>query len=442
MRDELRPVLREWMRELTLDPLDPTDPNEHRYVELGEAGRGAVDDIHATIELEFRTTTQLLSGPRGSGKTTELKRLKGALERDGFTVAMVDILQFINQSMPVDVADFLVALALGVGEQLPAADQDKGGFGKRLIGFMQRMKIDFKAGPMAVTASNQQLKASAFGVSLDVDLKRDLQGNQVFVDELRKRLASQIPSLRQEVAEYFQDLVRENLSRNPKTNGVVVIIDSLEKLRGTLENDSRVQASVEGLFVHHADKLRFDTHHTIYTVPTYLLFTAPGMLQYDGPVHPVPIPHLRTRQGKVDEHTRRTMSELVQVVERRIPWEKLLGEADLLHEVIYASGGHLRDIFIILRQVVTTAFGRGLELPVSKDHVGDALNGVAHGFSSVTREQADFLRRVTDKEGMPEPTDDEVQLMARLMDTHMLLCHKNGHDWYEVHPLARRVLNL
>ncbi len=442
MRDELRTLLRGWMQELTLDPLDPTDPNERRYVELDEAGRGAVDEIHATIDLELNTTTQLLSGPRGSGKTTELTRLKGALEQDGFTVAMVDILQFINQSMPVDVADFLVALALGVGEQLPSADPEAAGFGHRFQRFLSRLSIDLKAGPVGISASKEKASVSAFGVTVNADLKQDLKGSQVFVTELRQKLASQIPRLRDEIADYFQELVSENLTRNPDSRGVVVIVDSLEKLRGTLENDAEVQASVEGLFVHHADKLRFSTHHMVYTVPTYLLFTAPGMLQYNGPVRPVPIPHLRNRYGEVDANSERTMRELVEVVEKRIPWQEALAKPELLHQVIKASGGHLRDIFIILRQVLTTAYGRGLALPVSEEHVQDALNTVAHSFSSVTKEQADFLRRVIASKGIPEPTDDEVQLMARLMDTHMLLGHKNGQDWYEVHPLARRVLNL
>jgi hypothetical protein len=57
---------REWSAALTLGPLDPA---ETRYVPLAEAGRAAVDELLAAIELAIDTTTQLLSG---SGKTTEL----------------------------------------------------------------------------------------------------------------------------------------------------------------------------------------------------------------------------------------------------------------------------------------------------------------------------------------------------------------------------------
>src|SRR2546430_10425746 len=119
------------MQALSLNPLDPTDPAETRYVPLEEAGRGAVDEIHATIALSLDTTSQLLSGPRGSGKTTELNRLRGALQTDGYTVAMVDILNFVNQSVPIDVADFLVAMALGVSEKLPPAVTEGRGFAQR-----------------------------------------------------------------------------------------------------------------------------------------------------------------------------------------------------------------------------------------------------------------------------------------------------------------------
>jgi hypothetical protein len=439
--DDLRSRMREWMKALTLDPLDPCDPAETRYVPLEESGKGAVDEIFAMIDLRLDTTAQLLSGPRGSGKTTELHRLKGHLEREGFTVAMVDILQFVNQSMPVGVADFMIAVALGVSETMPGPEQ-RVGFGRRFIDFLRRTKISIDAGPVSLSASAEGISASGFGVDLDVDLKRELKSSAAFVDELRGKLASQLGSLRAEIAAYFQELASENLTANPDTRGVVVIVDSLEKLRGTQENDEVVQASVEGLFVQHADKLRFTSHHTVYTVPTYLLFTAPGALPYDGRVQPVPIPQLRNRAGEVDENAKQTLGELIDVVEKRIPWGELLGDEANLHRVINASGGHLRDIFLILQQVITEAYGRALSLPVTADHVEGALNSVAHSFSSVTREQADFLRQVQACEGILEPGGDEVQLMASLMDTHMLLGHTNGRDWYEVHPLARRALGL
>lgn len=441
MSDDLREQLRTWLQALTLDPIDPCAEGEQRYVPLAESGRSAVDEILATIDLRLGTTTQLLSGPNGSGKTTELLRLKGRLEQVGFTVAVIDILGFVNRSAPIDVADCLMAIALGAGEQLPQPP-DATGFGQRFRDFLRRFSITLDAGPISASLSADQVKAAVPGASIEVDLKRGLKTSESFVRELRGKLAFHIGSLYDEVADYFEQLAAANLAANPESRGVVVVVDSLEKLRGTQDNDEQVQASVEGLFVHHADKLRFKHQHMVYTVPTYLLFTAPGALPYDGQVRQVPIPQVRNREGGTGEHTRKAVDELTEVVARRVSWERLLGVPAHLDTVITASGGHLRDLFLVLHEVITHVYGRGLSLPVTTDELDDALDSIAHSFSSVTKEQLDFLQRVTDAGGLVVPTEQEVHLMARLMDTHMLLAHLNGRNWYEVHPLARRALGL
>lgn len=442
MTEDRRTLLRDWLASLTLDPLDPYREGETRYVPLEESGRGAVDQIFATIDLHLDTTTQLLSGPNGSGKTTELLRLKGTLESIGFTVAIVDILQFVNRSAPIDVTDCLIAVALGAGEQLPQPAGSSGGFGRRFADFLGRLSITFDAGMVAGSVSAERVGMKAAGVGVEIDLKRELKSSESFVRELRGKLAYHVGSLYDEVAGYFQQLAAASRAANPNTRGLVVIVDSLEKLRGTQDNDERVQASVEGLFVHHADKLRFKSHHMVYTVPTYLLFTAPGALPYNGRVRPVPIPHVRNRAGQVDEEASKSVDELIDVVTRRIPWEDLLGDRENLDRVIAASGGHLRDLFLILHEVITQVYGRHLELPVGTRQVEEALDSMAHSFSSVTKEQGDFLRRVMADDGVIEPNEGEVHMMARLMDTHMLLAHLNSHDWYEVHPLARRSMGL
>jgi hypothetical protein len=440
--DDLRSLLRGWLERLTLDPIDPYDPEETRYVPLQESGRGAVDEIHATIDLRIDTTTQLLSGPNGAGKTTELLRLKGKLAENGFTVAIVDILQFVNRSSPIDVTDCLLAIALGAGERLPQPEPAGGGFGRRFADFLRRFQISIDAGPVSASLSDDSLKAGMSGITVEMALKRELKNSESFVNELRKKLAFQIGSLYTEVADYFRQVVAADRVANPTSRGLVLIVDSLEKLRGTQDNDEQVQASVEKLFVHHSDKLRFESLHMVYTVPTYLLFTSPGALPYDGRVHPVPIPQVQNRNGRVEGHASKSIAELTDVVSRRIPWQELLGDEENLNTVIAASGGHLRDLFLILHQIITQVYGRGLRLPVTAKDVEDALDAIAHSFSSVTSEKAEFLRKVAAAGGVIEPTENEVHLMARLMDTHMLLAHLNHRDWYEVHPLARRALDL
>ena len=431
------PELREWNKNLTLDPLDPGDPTEKRYVPLKESGHAAVDEMQATIELAFETTTQLLSGPSGSGKTTELRRLRHDLTERGFQATIFDVTKYVSESSPIDITEFLIALALGahaaVGGSEEAAKPD---FGERLRGLFARLSISLEFGGVSAKASREGVEVGAFGASAEVNLERELKSSEPFVKQLREKLSYHVGTLYDEVAEFLTELLPADDSV-----GSVLIVDGLEKLRGTTENDVTVQESIEALFVNHASKLRFKSHHMVYTVPTYLQFTAPGALPYDARVMPVPVPHVRPRPGQSPDSVQPTIDQLRKVVGLRIPTERIFA-GDELDLLILASGGHLRDLFTLLKQVVNLILRRSLSLPLTAEVIEEAIQFIGHDFSSITEEQEQFLRAVAEGDGTVHPKANEVQLMARLLQSHMLLGHMNGQDWYEVHPLARRALGI
>jgi hypothetical protein len=422
-------VLREWVKRLSGEPIPPTDD---RYVPLQEAGRGAVDSIFGLITLKSHATAQLLSGPNGSGKTTELLRLKQDLERAGFTVVLVDMLRYVSQSASIDAVEFLIALGLALGEaMLDEAEEKRRGFASRFRSFLDRVKVSIDVGPAKLAGSTEGFSAAIPGLSLDIDVRKEVRSSQPFVEELRARLAFQLGELYDEVAQFCEELVAEDLERRPESKGVVLLVDSLEKLRNA--------PSVRNLFVRDSDKLHFRSLHVVYTVPPLLQFEAPGVLPFDGTVRAVPVPHVRGRDGAPFEPG---IAQMEEVVRLRVDWKQLLGDDDLLRTVILASGGHLRDLFRILEEIIASAFGRGVDLPVGRGHVEDALATVARDFSSITSENAECLRRVDAQGGHVEWTTGEGERLAGLLDTHMLLSHLNGETWYEVHPLARRNLGL
>jgi hypothetical protein len=79
------------------------------------------------------------------------------------------------------------------------------------------------------------------------------------VTELRSKLAYHIGQLYEEVTAFLTTL----LPTDDPGQGSVLIVDGLEKLRGTSVNDVAVQESVQALFVAHASKLKFCSHHMI-----------------------------------------------------------------------------------------------------------------------------------------------------------------------------------
>lgn len=429
--------LRKWNTQLTLDPLDPGDPDERRYVPLQESGRAAVEEMMATIQLAVDTTTQLLSGPPGAGKTTELYRLRGELAKDGYRAALIDIYQYVNGSSPVDVTDFLIALALGAHDTLGGNDKTQARSGGRLRDMLSRLSIDLDVAGFSAKVSSDRVALGGPGASVGVDLQRELKGSQPFVAQLREKLAYRVGELYDEVAEFLSSSLPDD-----QGHGVVLIVDGLERLSGTLAEDFLVQASIEAMFVNHASKLKFASHHMVYTVPPSLQFTASGALPYDGRVLPVPVPHVSARPGQSADTVKGALSDLRRVVAARIPTERIFASEEDLDRLIAASGGHLRDLFTLLKALVGLMLRRSISLPVNAEHIEAAIEAVGHDFSAVTEEQERFLRAVAEGNGTVRPDAADIPLMMRLLKSHMLLGHLNGQDWYEVHPLARRALGL
>lgn len=155
----------------------------------------------------------------------------------------------------------------------------------------------------------------------------------------------------------------------------------------------------------------------------------------------VPVPHVRPRGTEDAATVERNVAELRQVVTRRVPTDRIFDGAQL-DVIIAASGGHLRDMFLIVRELIRLVWQLSLPLPVHPEHVEEAIRIIASDYTVMTKEHAAFLPAVAGADGAFQPRAEEVQLMARMVQSRMLLGHVNGETWYEVHPLARRALGL
>src|SRR3954471_12307860 len=97
-----------------LDPDKDRDLYEPIYANAGPAD--PVGQLFAAIDYSGGESVQLFSGFRGSGKSTELFRLKGMLEAEGYFVVYVDALQSVNASEPIDITEILMVLAGAFGD--------------------------------------------------------------------------------------------------------------------------------------------------------------------------------------------------------------------------------------------------------------------------------------------------------------------------------------
>ncbi|MEE8587234.1 MAG: hypothetical protein V3T83_20535, partial [Acidobacteriota bacterium] len=150
MSPEERAYLREFFQHLNDRPLEPDDDF---YVRLYESSELSDDDpvelLARGIEWTPGESVQLFSGYRGSGKSTELRRLRRRLQQSGYLVGLIDLKDYVNLSEPIDITDFLMALCGGLSELLDdkeflGKDPKRETYWERFSHFLTKTDVEFK----------------------------------------------------------------------------------------------------------------------------------------------------------------------------------------------------------------------------------------------------------------------------------------------------------
>jgi hypothetical protein len=418
-----RSMLTAYFQKLGLDPIEPTDP---MYVDLYE-DLALIDDdpvaaLADTIELTPGSSTQLLSGYRGAGKTTELLRLKRKLEEMGFVALLIDVEDYLDTSQPVDISEFLIALAGALDDEAVATTSNANWanlhWWDRMADFLGRIKptgIDFEFPTTGVA------------------LKTELKSSSEFTVRLREAMATSLASLNRQVQEFVDDVVKVLLADGGK--GVVLLVDSIEHFRGTNTTDGHVQETIERLFGLNAERLQYRNLHIVYTVPPYLKVRLGNLaaLYYPGAGLQV-IPALKVRDER-GEPNPAVLDALKLVLGKRGDWEAVLGsDAVLADRICLMSGGHLRDLLRIMREVLRRA-RRADGLPVEATLVDQSIAQLAREMLPIAETDAQWLWRIHQDHDSPLADFSDLTGLSRFLDNHLVLCYRNGREWYDVHPL-------
>ena len=420
MTPDDRIFLRDFFRQVSDRPIGPEDP---RYIPLYEhselTGADPVELMARAIEWTPGQSVQLLSGYRGTGKSSELRRLEQHLRGKGYVVIRCDIEDYLNLSVPVDISDFLMAISgafsdaiehLGLPGEAPR-------FWDSLVDLLGRIEFN------GISTTLRTGVASA-------TIKANLKSDPSFKARLQDHMAGHLGSLVQEVHDFFERCVSAIRDWDGNGREAVFLVDSIEHFRGTLVNVSDVQSSVETLFVSHAERLHLPHLHVVYTVPPYLKvrYSNVGSLYEPGGLHVLPALKLKSQEG-VD--FQQGYDAMEQVVAARGDWQKLLGERPALDRMVRYSGGHLRDLLRLLAEVLR----RATELPVSANTVDAAIDQLRTEFLPIADSDARWLASIGRSHRTALARTEDLPDLARFFDTHLALCYRNGDEWYDVHPL-------
>jgi len=112
-----------------------------------------------------------------------------------------------------------------------------------------------------------------------------------------------------------------------------------------------------------------------------------------------------------------------------------MGTYSLADKLIEASGGHFRDLILLLNEAVL----RVNEPPVTVEDVDAVISNLRTSYRPKDLVDARLLHPIAQTRAcIPDGLDaNTLQRITNFLDTHCALILRNGEEWYDIHPLIR-----
>jgi hypothetical protein len=416
------------------NPDESLGPDDPRNVDLDDLP-GAVDAVRGRnwakrMALDFsRSSTpvcKFFSGLRGSGKSTELKRLARKLRDEGLLPLIVNMDGLIDLSSPIDVPD-LLSIFLHYGEVELLKEEKRPPEEAMTRGAFQRF-WDY------VSQTDLEWSKAEFGLQqpwVSGKITVDMRTNPVLRERVRKMVTAHLSRFIEEARQEFSAM-NERARLLGFKKGLVLIVDSLERLQGTSTNWVEVLASAERIFANGAPYLQLPVH-ALYTFPPALTRRLSADVYY------LPMIKLRTRDGK---DSAAGFEAIRTMLLRRVPEEILRGVfgdtlfETRLRELILWSGGYPRDLIRLLQLVLSED-----TYPLSESLFRGILQGAGDVYARLlsTDSAVALIARVARTHSLQIGSDEQQAELDRLLSNNMILRYMNRVEWVDVHPAIRKL---
>lgn len=408
------------------DPAPLTEDETDLYVDLDEVrgSSGLVNKLAQTIRLSGKPTCQLLAGHRGSGKSTELKRLQVKLESgpEKFFTVFCEILEDIEPN-DVDFPDVLIAIIRQMAEQ-----------------FHKRLEIRLKPGYFKqrweeiknLLGSDVDFTKAELGVGL-AKFSAAIKSSPNTRLEIRKNLEPRTNSWIDAANDVISDAALKLSSKNYV--GLVIIVDGLDKM--TLRPHPEVGCSTaEYLFAERHAQLTAFNCHLIYTMPIALAYSCRerDIANLYGCAAPpvVPMTMIFDATGRKNKAGFGKFRELIR---RRL---KKAGAKDndvfdntsTCDKIIEYSGGQPRELITLIRDSIIEA-----ELPITLSTIEKVARKARHAYARQLRQEHWAIIEQVRRDHALRRKEENDLLYMELLDNRAILQYENGGEWYGLNPL-------
>ncbi len=420
------------------DPAESLAPDDERNVDVdGKSseprGRNWVDALANKIELSEAPVCEFFTGLPGSGKSTELKRLAARLAAPDDARLLpvhIDAEEVLDIYNPIDVPDILIAILYKTDEAVLAAegkdpkDALKDSRFTRFWHWLNTTDVEIKS--LEATAAAKAGAGDHAEVSAGAKVVLDLKSSPSLREKVRTKVAANMTTFAREVDEAIVMLEARAKARG--NAGIVIIFDSLEKLRGISSNWLSVLTSAERVFTNGAPYLRLPVH-VIYTLPPALV------LRLNVSVNFLPMLKLVDRQG----NRAAGFDAAWDIVRQRVPEKHLIeffgptSWKDRVDRLIDWSGGYPREIVRLLQTFVA-------EPALDEALFKRLLSLAADEYRRTVPESAfPWLARVHDEKRLIIDNDGHRETVDLMLQNNIVLRYQNDDPWVDLHPAVREM---
>lgn len=406
--------------------IDFSIEEERKKYISGMHGDGAqVDRLKRAIELQDGQGVFLFTGQRGSGKSTELLRLKYRLERNAAEpckVYYLDMAEWLSTSRELELGSFMLAVVAAWVEQ--AGVQPSGAtWAERFWTFLNTTNVKLEGIKVEANIGPAQ---AGIGLALQTD--------DNFLTQLNEQVRINRNAFVRGLHQFVQTFSRELCGRGEKC---VLLIDSLEKLTGVADKAEQVYESVLQLFAQQSEALKLPLVHVVYSIAPYVLNQNRNLPAALGGAVAVQLPSVHVFKEKTcepDTAENGGIDQMVRLFNERCPdWRDFFDEGDV-RALAQESGGDLRDFLRALQVCLT-----GLDAAHPRVNAADVAQARSQIKPSMTvdLEHLRWMARVDASHGSELQAPVTALVLERYLSTKHVLAYLNGDTWYGLHPLIR-----
>lgn len=409
-------------------------------------GISPVDELRVNIAVSDRPGTWLFTGHRGVGKSTELRRMAAQLRDAGHVVIVADMGEYLNLgeaiSTEVLLLTLVAALADGANQYLDVDRRpEKSSYALRLWDYLKTTEINLTQVGLDIAA----------GDAAKFSLKTELKQNPSFRQKVLAAVNGSPARLAQQVREFAQVIAQDarSVRGNPNTR-VVLILDSLERLRVTGSDAQVCYDAITRTFDVQGEHLKLEHIDVVYSVPPYLPFLVPRIGSYFG-VEVCTLPHVKVFEtpapGRLPaaqpvQPCAHGIDLLVQCLRQRYPDVEQLTPLPLLERLALASSGSVRDYLRLIKSVCTKAMVSNAVTPLQGERWAEMAEQVLRNEMPLATDDKKWLQEVRLTHGSSLDSIANLHQLARLFDSGVILNYRNGRDWCEVHALLHDELSV